>query len=165
LVSSEGRQVQVGRPSQACGGPGDCDGAASSGDGVRDRGRLMAGNGRASSRQVGAPVAVARADAPLRHQRCRGSGGTGGAVCYRRPQRHVPASGQSSQGCDFGRRPPQSPSVDLAKPDGSHAKTDAGPARNENEAPNEGGPTKREHAGPPACLALGMKWAPQALAM
>ena len=28
-----------------------------------------------------------------------GGGGSGGAACYHRPQRHVPASGQSSQGC------------------------------------------------------------------
>ena len=28
-----------------------------------------------------------------------GRGGSGGAACYHRPQRHVPASGQSSQGC------------------------------------------------------------------
>ena len=52
-----------------------------------------------------------------------GGGGSGGAACYRTPQRHAPASGQSSQGC---RRPPQSPSVDLAKPDGSKRKPTRG---------------------------------------
>jgi hypothetical protein len=41
--------------------------------------------------------------------------GTGRCCLHRRPQSHVPASGQSSQGC---RCPSQSPSVDLAKPDG-----------------------------------------------
>jgi hypothetical protein len=30
-----------------------------------------------------------------------GGGGSGGAACNRRPQRHVPASGQSSQGCNL----------------------------------------------------------------
>jgi len=46
--------------------------------------------------------------------------------------------------------------VDLAKPDGSHAKTDAGPARNENEAPNEGEPTEFGRAvGSPACGEVG----------
>jgi hypothetical protein len=112
------------RPSQACGGRGKARklrrwSTSSWPNNGRKRWSLVQ-TGGSTSRGLFGPML------PCAGQRDRGKGEGNWRCCLHcRPQSHAPASGRSSQGC---RRPSQSPSIDLAKPDGfcdAHAKADS----------------------------------------
>src|SRR5215469_15659506 len=108
------------RPSQACGGRGKArklrrwSTSSWSNNGRKRWGLVQTGG--STSRGLFGPMLPCAASGV-------GGGGSGGAACYRRPQSHVPASGQSSQGCDLVAVLRNRPASIWQS--GSHAKADA----------------------------------------